>query len=109
VDQVETGAGPLLEVDVSIPEPSVVVIRLAGELDLSNISQLEAEASPALATRPERLVLDGARLEFADSSAIALWLRWAASVQHFELHNLSPLLRRVLSAMGLDRRLELRP
>jgi anti-anti-sigma factor len=109
MEKLEDSEQPILHADVSSPEPGVVVVALAGELDLSNIEQLEAEVAPALETGVTRLVIKAEALEFADSSAIALWLRWAATVEQFELHDLSPLLRRVLSAMGLQERLVLRP
>ena len=40
-------------------------------------------------------------MRFADSSAIALWVRWAGAVSEFELLDPPPLLRRVINAMGL--------
>ena len=43
-----------------------------------------------------------ADLRFADSSALALWVRWAGSVGSIELRHCSPLLRRVIETMGLD-------
>jgi hypothetical protein len=52
-------------------------------------------------------VIDLARLRFADSSAIALWVRWASMVGAIELRNASPLLRRVVTTMGLSERLGL--
>jgi anti-anti-sigma factor len=109
MEPVEDPQEPLLTIEVTGPEASVVVVRLCGELDLSNIERLEAEVAPVLSPPPAQLIVEAAGLEFADSSAIALWLRWAASVEHFELRDLSPLLRRVLSAMGLEERLVLRP
>lgn len=109
MEELDNGPGASLEVQISTPEPSLVVVKLSGELDLSNIEALEGEVGPALAKKPQRMIVEAGELQFADSSAIALWLRWAAAVEHFELHDPSPLLRRVLGAMGLDQRLELRP
>jgi anti-anti-sigma factor len=109
MDELETGGDGLLRVTVAHDGDRTVVVTLRGELDLSNIEQLEHAVEPALTPELDRLVLKGEGLEFADSSAIALWMRWASRVPHFELHDLSPLLRRVLSSMGLDERLELRP
>lgn len=97
----------LLEVEVAATEPETVRVRIGGELDLSNVERLEAQVAPALSQHPKHLIVDAGQLEFADSSAIALWLRWSAQVDRFELRSLSPLLRRVLTAMGLDERLEL--
>lgn len=109
MEQLEDSEQPILDVEVSTPEPGLVRVRLRGELDLSNIERLEAEVAPALGEDVRRMVVEAKALEFADSSAIALWLRWAASMEEFELHDLSPLLRRVLGAMGLEEQLVLRP
>ena len=57
---------------------------------------------------PARLVVDVSELRFADSSAIALWVRWAARVPEFELRDPSPLLQRVVTAMGLAEKLAVR-
>jgi anti-anti-sigma factor len=103
----ELDAESLLGVEVATAANGTVNIRLAGELDLSNVERLESAVAPRLTARPSRLIVEARELEFADSSAIALWLRWAGEVDHFELRELSPLLRGVLTAMGLDGRLEL--
>jgi anti-anti-sigma factor len=105
VDELE--AESLLKVEVATPARDTVSVRLVGELDLSNVERLEAEVAPALAAHPQRLIVEAAELEFADSSAIALWLRWSREVERFELRELSPLLRRVLNSMGLEGRMEL--
>lgn len=97
----------VLQVEVTTPAEDTVSVRLAGELDLSNVERLEAQVAPALARHPQHLIVEAAGLEFADSSAIALWLRWSREVEQFELRELSPLLRRVLSSMGLEGRMEL--
>lgn len=100
-------AESLLDVEVASPAPETVTVRITGELDLSNVERLEAQVAPALEEHPRHLIVEAGELEFADSSAIALWLRWSTQVERFELRDLSPLLRRVLAAMGLDERLEL--
>jgi anti-anti-sigma factor len=107
VDELE--AESLLDVDVATLAQDTLTVRLRGELDLSNVKRLEAEVAPALAEHPHRLIVEAKELEFADSSAIALWLRWSQGVESFELRDLSPLLRRVLVAMGLDGHLGLSP
>lgn len=96
---------PLTTVDVSADEPGTVVVRLGGELDLSSVADVEAEVGPALATGPRRLIIDVSGLRFADSSAIALWVRWALAIEHFELRDPPPFVRRVLATMGLSERL----
>jgi anti-sigma B factor antagonist len=96
---------PLSTVDVSADEPGTVVVRLTGELDLSSVAAIEAEVGPALAARPRRLIIDLSGVRFADSSAIALWVRWVLSIEQFELRDPPPFLRRVLATMGLSERL----
>ena len=102
---------PPLQIEVLTPDGSpdrdadTVVVRLAGELDMSNIEQVEAQVAPALAAGPRTLVVQADELAFADSSAIAMWLRWSANVENFELRDPTPLLRRVLTAMGLAEKL----
>jgi len=107
--EAEEQAEPTLSVEVSIQDEATVFVRLAGELDMSNTEELEAQVAHALESSPQRIVVEAQGLEFADSSAIALWVRWAALVDHMELRNPSPLIRRVLTAMGLDATLELSP
>jgi len=78
------------------------VVTVSGELDIANVDDLERAAAPVIDGSPERLILELADLRFADSSALALWVRWAASVGSIELRHCSPLLRRVIESMGLD-------
>jgi anti-anti-sigma factor len=77
------------------------ILTIGGELDIGNVDELDAEMAPVLAAHPPRLVVDVTALRFADSSAIALWVRWAAAVERFELRHPSPILQRVIAAMGL--------
>jgi anti-anti-sigma factor len=83
-------------------------IVISGELDVANIERLARAVAPLIETRPRCLVVDVGRLTFADSSAIALWVRWASFVDEFELRHATPLLRRILTSMGLDQRFGLR-
>jgi anti-sigma B factor antagonist len=82
-------------------------VTVTGELDIANIERLEQAVAAALDKRPSRLVVDVGGLRFADSSAIALWVRWSLTAPAFELHGASPLLRRVIIAMGLAEKLGL--
>ena len=84
-------------------------MTVSGELDVANIDALEAAVAPVIERRLQRLVLDVGELRFADSSAIALWVRWATAVDEVEVRDPSPLLRKVITSMGLGGRLQLRP
>jgi anti-anti-sigma factor len=85
------------------------IVRIAGELDMNNVDELAAAVDPIVSRRPERLVVDISGLRFADSSAIALWVRWANLVRQVEIRDPSPLLRRVITRMGLAQRLRMSP
>jgi anti-sigma B factor antagonist len=95
-----------MEFDV-IDDGPTAVVTISGELDIANIEELETAVSPVLAGKPDRLVIDVGALRFADSSAIALWVRWAGTVGEIELRDVSPLLRRVIGSMGLEEKLRL--
>jgi anti-anti-sigma factor len=105
VDIVSADDQPLGTVDVSVDELGTVVVRLGGELDLSSVGAIEAEVAAALSPPPQRLIIDLSGLRFADSSAIALWVRWALAIEHVELRDPPPFVRRALAAMGLSERL----
>ena len=82
---------------------------ISGDLDISGIDALEAQVAPLLAEHPPKLIVDVRELRFADSSAIALWVRWSSNVESFELRNPTPLLRRVITSMGLSDKLAVMP
>lgn len=93
--------------NVATDEHGGVVIAIAGELDIESAIVLQDGVAAVLAGRPKRLTVDLAGLRFADSSGIALWVRWAGMVGELHLRNASPLLRRVITTMGLSDRLGL--
>ena len=84
-------------------------VRINGELDITNVDALESAVGPALERRPGILILDLSGLRFADSSAIALWVRWSTAVHEIELRDVSPILRRVIDSMGLADTLNVKP
>jgi anti-anti-sigma factor len=86
-----------------------VTVRVAGELDISNTPALSSAVAPVLERGPHALIVDVSELRFADSSAIALWVRWASAVPTFELRHASALLHRVLESMGLTETLNVTP
>lgn len=101
MDRVEPGGdGAIMSFDIR-EEGGAVLLTLAGELDLSNVQDLERALEPIVAAGPQRLVIDAGELTFADSSAIALWVRWTHTVPAVELREPSPLLRRIIESMGL--------
>jgi anti-anti-sigma factor len=95
--------------DVAPSADGTVTVRLAGELDITNIDALASAVAPTLEQGPQRLVVDVSELRFADSSAIALWVQWAGAVAEIELRDVPPLLRRVVESMGLAEMLNVTP
>ena len=85
------------------------VVKVAGELDITSIEDLDEAVQPVIARGPERLVIDVSSLRFADSSAIALWVKWSTAVRELEIREPQPLLRRVIDSMGLARTLGVTP
>lgn len=81
------------------------VLTIEGELDLSTTDQLRAAVQDTIASVSGKLVIDIARLRFADSSAIALWVSWSQQVPELEIRNPPPMILRVIQAMGLTKRL----
>jgi anti-sigma B factor antagonist len=86
-----------------------LTVTINGELDITNVDALEAAVGAALERQAGRLVIELSGLRFADSSAIALWVRWSTAVHEIELRDVSPILRRVIDSMGLADTLNVKP
>ena len=91
-----------------LPDGSTLV-TVRGELDISSADQLHAAVGPVIERHPERLIVDAKELQFADTSAIAVWVRWSEIVRELEIRNPPPLLRRVIETMGLSNTLPIKP
>lgn len=85
------------------------LLRVGGELDLSNVARVRAAVDEVVARNPDKLVIDAGGLTFADSSAIALMVSWAKLVKELEIREPPPLLRAVIESMGLAQVLHIRP
>jgi anti-anti-sigma factor len=109
MDELDASRPTQLRFDVLEDDDGCPLIKLEGELDMTNTGELEAAVEPVIKQRPSRLVVDLSDLKFADSSGVALWVRWANIVDQVEIRQPSALLRRVLERMGLAERLRLTP
>jgi anti-anti-sigma factor len=105
MDELEGQPGQLISFDVVVDGDDHATVRIEGELDMSGIDPLASRVDEVLARGVRRLTVDVRGVRFADSSAIALWVRWASAVEEFELREPPPLLRRVIGAMGLAEKL----
>jgi len=84
------------------PDPTgEPVIRICGEVDMSNVVTVENDITNALTDRPPRVVLDLSELDFIDSSGIAVLLRAAEKTERLELRNPSSTVQRIIEATGL--------
>jgi len=82
-----------------------VVLALGGEFDMASVEQLGTVLDGDVAAATEVLILELGELDFADSSAIALWVTWSQRVPRVEVHGAKPMIRRVIEAMGLNTKL----
>jgi anti-anti-sigma factor len=97
--------GLLARIDVDVDGP-VRILRIAGELDLTQVASLEAALADARLEPGAQLEIDLCRVTFADSSAVA-WLlmvnRHAEEATSTVLVRVRPgPVERVLSLTGVD-------
>ena len=107
--ELDSAHTPGTTVELLSVDDGSALVTIGGELDMKTISELEAAVEPILSGNPARLVIDVSGVSFADSSAIALWVRWANRIPQVELHEPSLLIRRVITRMGLAERLRMTP
>jgi anti-anti-sigma factor len=105
MDKLEGQPEPLITFDVVVDGDRHATVSIDGELDMSGIDPLAARVDEVLGNGVTSLTVDVGGVRFADSSAIALWVKWASAVNEFELRHPPPLLRRVIGAMGLAEKL----
>jgi anti-anti-sigma factor len=85
------------------PQPEPVVLRLAGEIDLFNIVDVQAELFGALLERrPTTLIIDLTAVTFIDLTALRVLATSSRRFTDVVLLNPSPLVTRVLDVGRLD-------
>jgi anti-anti-sigma factor len=84
-----------------------LVLRLQGELDLSNVDSLRCFLDGLLGRSPQSLAVDLAGLGFADCAGLSVILaahtRLAAQGHQLTIMNAQPMVRRLLAVTGLDK------
>ena len=90
-------------------EGETVVLRLAGELDISTLQDARRSADNLVEQQPERVVVELGQLTFMDSSGIALLLWIASKVPRVELRNPSPIIQQLIEMTGLNKTLPTTP
>src|ERR1700727_3301102 len=101
MDELEAQSDQLISFDVVVDGDRHATVSIDGELDMSGIDPLAARVDEVLDNGVTSLTGDVGGVRFADSSAIALWGRWASAGDQFELREPPPLLRGGVGAMGL--------
>ena len=84
-----------------------VVVHLAGELDLYNADEVRDALAQAIASSPQRIVVDMEHVEFVDSTALGVLIEARSKLGRDGLALAAPRLdtRRTLQVSGLDRHL----
>jgi anti-sigma B factor antagonist len=106
---------PQFEISSGPGPDGVYVVRVAGEVDMSHEEELRGELRNAVASDSKGIVVDLTECEFIDSSGVrSLLLSREAKnsedgVEHLAVAAASEQILRILSVMGIDRVIPIRP
>jgi len=105
-----TGSEPADQHDLVISEDGSgrTVLALSGEIDLSSVEALSDRIDSRLKPT-DRVVFDLSKVDFMDTSGIALLVSTVNSVADAEIRDPSRQVRRVLEASGLTSVLRIVP
>jgi anti-sigma B factor antagonist len=90
-------------------EAGECVLRVSGEVDLSNVALLREAIESFVASSPPRIVLDVGDLTFMDSSGLAALLQIAARVDAVVLRHPRKIIRRLIETTGVESILTMEP
>jgi anti-sigma B factor antagonist len=106
---------PQFEINSGPGPEDVHVVHVRGEVDMSHEEELRRELRTAVAAEPKGIVVDLTECEFIDSSGVRALLL-SREAQHSEegserlaVAASSEQILRILSVMGLDRVIPIRP
>jgi anti-sigma B factor antagonist len=99
----DTGGG----IELSESDPGHYTAILTGELDIESADRLNGSVEELLSLPVTRLDFDLSRLEFMDSSGLALLLRMTNQFGPADVRGAKPLIRRVIEVSGLTEVLRL--
>ena len=106
---------PQFEINSGPGPEDVYVVRVSGEVDMSHEEELRGELRTAIAADTKGIVVDLTECEFIDSSGVRALLL-SRQAQHSEEDSerlavaaASDQILRILSVMGIDRVIPIRP
>ena len=106
---------PQFEINSGPGPDAVHIVHIRGEVDMSHEDELRGELRAAVAAEPRGIVVDLTECEFIDSSGVRALLL-SREAQHPEdgaeqlaVAASSEQILRILSVMGLDRVIPIRP
>ena len=102
MDEQDDAGASVGSANVAVDDAGTAVVKLSGEIDMSNVESLRGVIEPVLENAHERVDFDLSDLSFMDSSGIALLLRVAAKTGSVRLRGPSALVRRMVEATGLS-------
>jgi anti-anti-sigma factor len=79
----------------------VPIVELGGELDISNVDEVQKALAELVATRPQRLIFDLAGITFMDSSGLGLLILARRETESMVIRGASAIAQRAIEATGL--------
>ena len=104
--ELEHGAPAPLSVETAAEEGGPVV-AVAGDLDISSVTQLKETVAALVEQRPRTLTFELSGLRFMDSAGIAVLLNAVSQVERVRLRAPTPAVQRLLELTGLTDVLEI--
>jgi anti-sigma B factor antagonist len=101
---------PRFQISSERASGDLVVLRIAGELDISHEDEVRGKLREAVADAERGIVIDLTDCEFIDSSGVrALLLGHEAQPHRLAVASDSDQIRRILSLMGVDKAIPVQP
>jgi anti-sigma B factor antagonist len=93
---------PIVTVTTSRDDDGTVIVFVKGEVDMSNVTELQGAVDRALAESPSALIFEFDQLDFIESSGIAVMVHAANSVPRVQVRHPTAIVRRVIEMTGLS-------
>ena len=90
-------------------EDGALVLRLTGDLDVTNAERVRSAIDAAVNSQTERLIFDLEGLRFMDSSGLSMLVSMTQKVHEVRVRNPSSIVRRLIELTGLADALHVTP